>query len=125
MILQLADRSIRKPRGIIEDVLVKVDKFIFPMDFIILDVDDKVEVPLILGRLFLATSKAIIDVKDGRMTLQVDAFMKDELVELLENNLLEDETPEEVMESYCLDLAAVKIFASMEVPKKRTSRVTK
>ena len=40
---------IHHPRGIIEDVLVKVDKFIFPVDFVILDLDDKVEVPLILG----------------------------------------------------------------------------
>lgn len=41
------------------------------MDFIILDVDDKVEVPLILGRPFLGTSKTLIDVKDGRMALRV------------------------------------------------------
>ncbi|XP_039140517.1 uncharacterized protein LOC120277734 [Dioscorea cayenensis subsp. rotundata] len=65
MTLQLADRSTRRLRGIIEDVLVKVDKFIFLVDFIILDVDDKVEVTLILGWPFLATSKALIDVKDA------------------------------------------------------------
>lgn len=49
MTLQLADRFIRHPRKVIEHVLVKVDKFILPMDFIILDVDEDVEVPLILG----------------------------------------------------------------------------
>ncbi|KAL5555317.1 hypothetical protein UlMin_037553 [Ulmus minor] len=53
--LQLADRSIKHPRGIIEDVLVNVDKFIFPADFIVLDMEEDREVPLILGRPFLAT----------------------------------------------------------------------
>ena len=45
--LQLADRSIKYPRGVIEDVLVKVDKFIFPADFIVLDMDEDEEIPLI------------------------------------------------------------------------------
>ena len=52
--LQLADRSIKYPYGVIEDVLVKVDKFYFPVDFIILDIDEDTEIPLILGRPFLA-----------------------------------------------------------------------
>jgi len=47
--LQLADRSITYPRGIIEDVLVKVDKFIFPVDFVVLDMEEDEEVSLILG----------------------------------------------------------------------------
>nr|XP_023870464.1 uncharacterized protein LOC111983048 [Quercus suber] len=47
--LQLADRSIKYPRGVIEDILVKVDKFIFPADFIVLDMDEDEEIPLILG----------------------------------------------------------------------------
>ena len=47
--LQLADRSIKYQRGVIEDVLVKVDKFIFPEDFIVLDMDEDEEIPLILG----------------------------------------------------------------------------
>ena len=60
--LQLADQSLTRPCGIIEDVLVKVDKFIFPADFIILDMEEDKEVPIILGRLFLATGRALIDV---------------------------------------------------------------
>ncbi|CAH9074071.1 unnamed protein product [Cuscuta epithymum] len=56
MCIQLADRSVKYPQGIIEDVLVKVDKFIFPVDFVILDMDQDREVPLILGRPFLATA---------------------------------------------------------------------
>ena len=60
--LQLADRFIKYPRGVIEDVLVKVDKFIFPTDFIVLDIDEDEEIPLILGRTFLATGRTLIDV---------------------------------------------------------------
>ena len=55
--LQLADRSIKYPRGVIEDVLVKVDKFIFPADFIILDMDEDEEIPLTLGQPFLVTGR--------------------------------------------------------------------
>ncbi|XP_073049542.1 uncharacterized protein [Primulina eburnea] len=55
--LQLADRSIKYLRGVVEDVLVKVDKFIFPVDFVVLDVEEDREIPLILGRPFLATGK--------------------------------------------------------------------
>ena len=50
-------------RGILEDVLVKVDNFIFLVDFIILDMEEDHEVPLILGRPFLATSRALINVQ--------------------------------------------------------------
>ncbi|KAK8931033.1 hypothetical protein KSP39_PZI016254 [Platanthera zijinensis] len=71
MSIQLADRSVKYPLGIVEDVLVKVDKFIFPVDFVILDIKEDVEVPLILGRPFLATSRAIIDVSNGKLFLRV------------------------------------------------------
>ena len=63
--LQLADRSIKKPRGIIEDILIKVDKFYYPVDFIVLDteleVNVELQVPIILGRPFLATANALIN----------------------------------------------------------------
>ena len=55
------DRSLKHPRGVIEDVLVKVEKFIFPADFIVLDMEEDTEIPIILGRPFLATGKAMID----------------------------------------------------------------
>ncbi|KAH9780391.1 hypothetical protein KPL71_008059 [Citrus sinensis] len=61
--LELADRSHAYPEGKIEDVLVKVDKFIFPVDFIVLDFEADKEVPIILGRPFLATGKTLIDVQ--------------------------------------------------------------
>ncbi|KAK8950898.1 hypothetical protein KSP39_PZI004064 [Platanthera zijinensis] len=69
--IQLADRSVKYPVGVVEDVLVKVDKFIFPVDFVILDIEEDAEVPLILGRPFLATSRAIIDVSNGKLLLRV------------------------------------------------------
>jgi hypothetical protein len=65
VILQLADRSIKKPRGIIEDVIIKVDKFFFPVDFIVLDTEPIPHperlILVILGRLFLATANACIN----------------------------------------------------------------
>ncbi|KAL5555523.1 hypothetical protein UlMin_037759 [Ulmus minor] len=63
--------SIKHPRGIIEDVLVKVDKFIFPVNFIVLDMEEDREVPLILGRPFLATGRTLIDVHQGKLILRV------------------------------------------------------
>ncbi|KAM6569265.1 hypothetical protein CsatB_017250 [Cannabis sativa] len=69
--LQLADRSLTHPRGIIEDVLVKVGKFIFPADFLILDMEEDSTIPIILGRPFLATGRALIDVQKGELKLRV------------------------------------------------------
>ena len=69
--LQLADRSLKHPRGVIEDVLVKVDKFIFPAYFIVLDMEEDKEIPIILGRPFLATGRAMIDVQRGELKLRV------------------------------------------------------
>ncbi|KAK5839228.1 hypothetical protein PVK06_008002 [Gossypium arboreum] len=71
MSIQLVDKTIRFPRGIIEDVLVKVDKFIFPIDFVVLDIEKDNNTALILGRPFLATAKTIIDVGIGELTLCV------------------------------------------------------
>ncbi|CAH9097553.1 unnamed protein product [Cuscuta epithymum] len=75
MSLQLADRSIRYPRGIIEDVLVQVDKLIIPADFVVLDMDDQCkhvkDMPILLGRPFMATTKTMIDVQNGKLTMSV------------------------------------------------------
>ncbi|XP_070045579.1 uncharacterized protein [Nicotiana tomentosiformis] len=71
MRLQMADRTMKIPLGIIDDVLVRVDKFILPADFVILDSEVDYEVPLILGRPFLATGKALVDVKAGELTFRV------------------------------------------------------
>ncbi|XP_024024961.1 uncharacterized protein LOC112092618 [Morus notabilis] len=69
--LQLADRSYAHPEGKIEDVLVRVDKFIFLVDFIVLDYEADTEVPIILGRPFLATGRTLIDVQKGELTMRV------------------------------------------------------
>ncbi|PIN12235.1 DNA-directed DNA polymerase [Handroanthus impetiginosus] len=69
--LQLADRSLTYPKGVIEDILVKVDKFIFPADFVVLDMKVDSEVPIILGRPFLATGRTLIDVQKGELTMRV------------------------------------------------------
>ncbi|GKV31349.1 hypothetical protein SLEP1_g40045 [Rubroshorea leprosula] len=69
--LQLVDRSIKYPRGVVEDFLVKVDKFIFLVDFIVLDMEEDFEMPLILGRPFLATGRALIDVQQGKLNLRI------------------------------------------------------
>src|SRR3954464_12180651 len=70
--LQLADRSIVRPRGILEDVLIKVQHLIFPIDLVVLDTkDDDLGVPLILGRSFLRTARTIIDVYEGKLTLRI------------------------------------------------------
>ena len=70
--LQMADITMAKPEGIIEDVLVKVGKFIFPVDFIILDMEEDSQVPLLLGRPFLETGAALIDMQKGVLTLRVE-----------------------------------------------------
>jgi len=71
MTLQLADRSIKQPYGIVEDLLVKVDKFLFPVDFVVMDIEEDVDVPLILGRPFIKTAKVIIDVDKGKLKICV------------------------------------------------------
>ena len=69
--LQLANRSYQHPQGIIENVLVKVGKFVLPADFVILDMEEDDSVPIILGRPFLATGKEQINVQEGELKLRV------------------------------------------------------
>ncbi|XP_016443048.1 uncharacterized protein LOC107768430 [Nicotiana tabacum] len=69
--LQLADQTTILPEGIIEDILVWVDKFVFPVDFIVVDMEVNKEVPLILGRPFLCTGRAILDIYEGQLMLIV------------------------------------------------------
>ncbi|GKE51398.1 reverse transcriptase domain-containing protein, partial [Tanacetum coccineum] len=71
MTLELADRSISRPIGVAEDVFIKVGKFHFPADFVVVDFDADPRVPLILGRSFLKTGRALIDVYEGELTLRV------------------------------------------------------
>nr|GEY26676.1 reverse transcriptase domain-containing protein [Tanacetum cinerariifolium] len=79
MIVRLADRSFQYPVGIAKNMLVKVGKFTFPVDFVILEMDEDSKVPLILGRLFLHTTDAVIRVKKNNSTLDIDVI--DEILE--------------------------------------------
>nr|GEY89668.1 reverse transcriptase domain-containing protein [Tanacetum cinerariifolium] len=72
MTLELADRLITRPKGIAEDVFVKVGKFHFPTDFVVVDFEADPRVPLILGRSFLRTGRALIDVYGEEITLRVN-----------------------------------------------------
>ncbi|XP_016199757.1 uncharacterized protein LOC107640772 [Arachis ipaensis] len=71
MSLELMDKSLVSPRGVIENLLVQVGAFIFPADFVILDLGEEGSDSIILGRPFLATARAIIDVEQGELTLRV------------------------------------------------------
>ncbi|GJR69747.1 reverse transcriptase domain-containing protein [Tanacetum coccineum] len=71
MTLELADRSISKPMGIAKDISVKVGVFHFPADFVVVDFEPDPRVPLILGRCFLKTGRALIDVHKGELTLRI------------------------------------------------------
>ncbi|GJU66846.1 hypothetical protein Tco_1253105 [Tanacetum coccineum] len=69
--VELADRTVKYPKGIAKNVLVEIGKFTFPVDFIILDMPEDIKVPLILGRPFLSTARAKIDVYKRKITLRV------------------------------------------------------
>ena len=69
MTLQMADRTMAQPEEVLENGLVK--KFIFPMDFVVMDMEEDTQVPLLLGRPLLAIGAALIDVKKGELTLGV------------------------------------------------------
>ncbi|XP_057545987.1 uncharacterized protein LOC130824979 [Amaranthus tricolor] len=69
--LQMADRSVKYPLGVLEDVPVRVGKFYMPVDFVILDMKEDLQISIILGTPFLHTAGAIIDVKSDKLTLCV------------------------------------------------------
>ncbi|CAL2280276.1 unnamed protein product [Prunus armeniaca] len=96
--LQLADRSIKYPLGIVEDILIKVDQFVLPADFIILDMEEDREVPIIMGRPFMATAGTIIDVKKGLLSMTVQG-------QTVEFKVFEAiKKPVEMDECFCVDV---------------------
>ena len=72
MRLLMTDRTVKRPIWILHDVLVKVESFIYPADFVILDCEVDFEVPIILGRPFLATSIALVDMEKGQMKFRLN-----------------------------------------------------
>ena len=100
--LSLADRSVKIPKGIVEDVLVKVDKFYYPVDFVVLDTEPVArgtnQVPIIIGRPFFATSNVIINCRNrvmqitfGNMTLELNIFHLSS-----KHKSMEEQEPDEV-----------------------------
>ncbi|XP_021763655.1 uncharacterized protein LOC110728290 [Chenopodium quinoa] len=68
--LHMADRTVRLPKGVVEDVLVGIGELVFPVDFVVVDMKEDHKIPLIFGRPFLATSQALIDVPQGQVTIR-------------------------------------------------------
>ncbi|CAJ2656660.1 unnamed protein product [Trifolium pratense] len=121
MQLSLADRSITYPYGILQDVLVRVAEFVFPADFVILDMEENAEVPLLLGRPFLATGRALIDVEMGDLMLRFNDEKvnfnifegmrnQDEIPQCFKADVIEDESEnskKEATKSISPDLKAL------------------
>ena len=72
MCLSLADKSITYPLGILENVPTKVGKFVIPADFVVLKIEEDLEIPILFGRLFFMTAGAIIDMRREKITLEVN-----------------------------------------------------
>ncbi|XP_057994381.1 uncharacterized protein LOC110671527 [Hevea brasiliensis] len=107
--LQLADLSIKYPVGILENVPLKVGKFFILVDFIVLEIEEDVRTPIILGRPFLATAGANIDVKNGKLKLTVGE-------EEIEFNLFQHSKEPAVMNS-CYRVDVIEHDAETEVTK--------
>ncbi|GJY14471.1 reverse transcriptase domain-containing protein, partial [Tanacetum coccineum] len=104
MTLELADRSITRPKGLAEDVFVKVGKFHFPTDFVVVDFEADPRVPLILGRSFLRTGRALIDVYGEEITLRVNdeaPFTSEFILEEIELYLKDDSISPEINHADC------------------------
>ena len=72
MTLQLVDCSITRPFAVVEDVLVKVCHFTFPVDFVIMNIEKDVEIPLILGQPFMLIAKCVVDMGNGNLEMSVE-----------------------------------------------------
>ena len=103
--LSLADRSVKIPKGIVEDVFVKVDKFYYPVDFVVLDTEPiengPNHVPIILGRPFLATANAIINCRNGVMQLTFGNMTLELNIFHLNNKHKLGETEDQVTDEVC------------------------
>ena len=121
--LSLANQSVKIPKGIVEDVLVKVDKFYYPVDFVVLDTEPVAEgtnqVPIILGRPFLATSSIIncrngvMQLTFGNMTLKLNIFH-------LSNKHKSAGDEEQNLDEVCLSGANVGKYSAQELQEELT-----
>ncbi|XP_028230425.1 uncharacterized protein LOC114410679 [Glycine soja] len=72
MTLHVVDRSITRPYGVIEDVLVRVKNLIFPADFVVMDIEEDTDIPLILGRPFMATASCVVDMGKKKLEMGIE-----------------------------------------------------
>ena len=117
--LSLADQSVKVPKGIVEDVLVKVDKFYYPVFFVVLDTEHVAEginqVPIILGRPFLATSNAIVNCRNGVMQLTFDNMILELNIFHLSNKHKSTGDEEQNSDEVCLSTANVGKYSAQEL----------
>ncbi|XP_074319935.1 uncharacterized protein LOC141656777 [Silene latifolia] len=112
MTREMADRSLKSPMGVLEDVPVRVGKYFIPVNFIVMDMANKSQVPIILGRPFLHTAGVLIDVRDDSLKLRV----VDDTIKFVLDNALKNphlvasyymlnvvDPPDNDCHVYCLD----------------------
>ncbi|XP_058725600.1 uncharacterized protein LOC131596881 [Vicia villosa] len=98
MTLQFADQSVKRPYGVVEDVLVKIDKFVFLVDFVILEMPEDEEIPIILGRPFLETGRCLIDIEEeNSLTTQKLPLERVLSLSIFEEEEIIDEKDSEVL----------------------------
>ncbi|XP_057734425.1 uncharacterized protein LOC130949819 [Arachis stenosperma] len=131
MSLVMADRSIKTPNGIVENLLVKIGEFIFPADFVILDTEEEGSDSIILGRPFLHTARAIIDVEKGEMVFRVhneqmiinvfksmqnspeqEDYVKVDMIESLVEEMLEESSQEQEGDQSAIEEQVAETFTS-------------
>ncbi|GJT78990.1 reverse transcriptase domain-containing protein [Tanacetum coccineum] len=126
MTLELADRSVAHQKGIAEDVFVKVGKFYFPADFVVVDYDVDPRVPLILGRPFLRMARAIIDVYGEELTFRELGKLRDTpvvmkwLIKSMSYMLLVRSMLKKCSDFRIVRQVAIRFFKG-SVPKSKTS----
>ncbi|XP_057746230.1 uncharacterized protein LOC130965487 [Arachis stenosperma] len=107
--LQLADGSTKLSSRVVEDKVVRVGPFTFTTDFVVLDMEEHNNVSIILGRLFMATGKTVIDVQNGKVTLRVN---EDEFVLNAIKAMQYFDTPEECMRIDIIDSLVKEVHAA-------------
>ncbi|XP_058003724.1 uncharacterized protein LOC131180126 [Hevea brasiliensis] len=129
--LQLADRSVKYPVGILENIPIKVGKFFIPIDFVVLEMEEEVHIPIILGRPFLVTARAIINVKSRLLTLKVGEeevefnlfnAMKHKLKpdECFKVDVIDKQVEEEFIKAHPEDPLGASIMHSLTAEKENT-----
>ncbi|XP_049391657.1 uncharacterized protein LOC125856144 [Solanum stenotomum] len=140
VILQLADRSIARHEGVVEDVLVQVGSLIFLVDFMVLDFEPDFEISFTLGRLFLATGRALIDVAASQLTMRThdkvevfDVYCALKLPSIYEelsaitvvDQIVESQVvvPEDPLERVLTELSEIQVDATLRILKRRKKAI--